>query len=131
MEVIGPLIAVLACCLLVRRFMKVRRYKVKSRADAEIVFSGLSLKGTAPQFSFAGNAAEIICDDESVEEMKGVLLAFTLTRIARNKHGEYFWFYFRTDASPLIKHIDQSRAKALLKSKYLAPQPNHHSAPAR
>jgi hypothetical protein len=47
-------------------------------------------------------------------------LAYTLTRIARNGAGEYFWFSFRTDSPPQLKHIDQARAKALLKGKYIA-----------
>lgn len=125
MDVIGLSIAVLACGLLARHLIKIRHYKERHRANAENAFRSLSLNAKDSQFSLTGDAAEVIDDSESIEQMNGVLLAYALTRIARNQNGEYFWFQFRTDAAPLIKHIDQSRAKTLLKAKYVAPPKNH------
>jgi hypothetical protein len=66
-------------------------------------------------------------ENEVIEQIQGTFLAYTLTRIARNQAGEYFWFYFRTDSPPQIKHLDQSRAKVLLKGKCLAPQSSQHN----
>ncbi|MBL8428710.1 MAG: hypothetical protein JNJ95_02285 [Dechloromonas sp.] len=122
MDTTGVVFSVLITSgLLVYLFSKDRRYKETYRPSALEAFNALSLASDNPLFQFEGKAAQIVEEKEVIEQMKGVYLAYTLTRIARNSSGEYFWFYFRADSAPVLKHIEQSRAKVLLKRKYLAP----------
>ncbi|MCL2636435.1 MAG: hypothetical protein FWD50_07420 [Betaproteobacteria bacterium] len=93
------------------------------RPSALDAFNSLSIHSSDPRFQFDGKTGQIVEEIEGVEESQGNFIAYTLTRIAKNSFGEYFWFYFRTDSPLLFKHIEQSRAKVLLKKKYLASQP--------
>jgi len=101
-------------------------YMAIHRPAALNAFSELSIHSSEPRFQFDGKTAQIIEDEEGIERARNGFIAYTLTRIARNEAGEYFWFYFRSDSAggkPQFKHIEQASAKALLKKKYLAPSP--------
>lgn len=127
MDTTGIVLAVVVTgSLLVYQFSKGRRYKNTHRPFALDAFNALSVPSNNTLFQFDGRTAQIVEEKEVIEQIKGTFLAYTLTRIARNHSGEYFWFYFRTDSLPQLKHIDQSRAKVLLKRKYLAPQSSQH-----
>lgn len=122
MDVLGISLAVLITGgLFTRHLFKERRYKEEQRGAAENAFNSLSMPSVDRRFQFEGWDAQVIDEKEGVEQMRGVFLAYTLTRIARNASGEYFWFYFRTASPSQLRHIDQSRAAFLLKGKYLAP----------
>ncbi|MBP5997499.1 MAG: hypothetical protein KA535_06090 [Azonexus sp.] len=121
MNITGVAFAVLITGgLLAFQFIKGRRYKETHRPSALDAFNTLSVPSSNARFQFQGKSAQIMDEKEVIEQIRGTFLAYTLTRIARNGAGEYFWFYFRTDSPPQLKHIDQPRAKALLKGKYIA-----------
>lgn len=118
MDILGVSLAVLVTGLLARHFVKERRYRDEHRRGAESTFNQLSVPSTEPRYAFEGATATVVDEDEIVEKSGGVFLAYTLTRIAQTPKGEYFWFYFRSDSPPQIKHLDHSRARVLLKGKY-------------
>ena len=124
MDAIGLSLAALTCVLLVRQRLQVKRYREKQRIFAEEAFQKFSVASTDERFFFDGNKAQVMDDKEVVEEAKGVILIYSLTRVARNENGEYFWFRFRTDSSPLFKHLDHATARVLLKDKYASPPCN-------
>jgi len=107
-------------CLLTFQFFRGRRYKETHRHSALDAFNTLSAPSANARFQFDGKSALVVEEKEAIEQIRGTFLAYTLTRIARNGSGEYFWFYFRSDSPPQLKHIDHATAKALLKGKYLA-----------
>ena len=111
----------ITCGLLAYQFLKDRRHKETHRPSALAAFNALSVASNNALFQFDGRTAQVVAEKEAVEQIRGSFLAYTLTIIARNSSGEYFWFHFRTDSLPQLKHIDQSTAKILLKGKYLAP----------
>lgn len=113
--------------LLAFQYFKGRRYKQTHRPRALDAFNTVSLLANNARFQFDGKAAQVVEEKEAIEQIRGTFLAYTLTRIARNASGEYFWFYFRTDSPPQLKHIDQARAKTLLKAKYLAADASRHN----
>jgi hypothetical protein len=106
--------------LMAFQFFRGRRYKETHRQSALDAFNTLSAPSANALFQFDGKSAQVVEEKEAIEQIRGTFLAYTLTRIARNGAGEYFWFYFRTDSPPRLKHIDHTRAKALLQGKYLA-----------
>jgi len=112
--------------LLAYLFYKNRRYKETHRPAALDAFNSLSIPSSNALYQFDGKTAEVVEEKEGIEQIRGAFLAYTLTRIAKNCAGEYFWFYFRTDSPPQLKHIDQARAKALLKGKHLAAGTSQH-----
>lgn len=121
MDIIGATLAATTCYLLVRYLRKRKGYAKKHRSVAEREYFALSVAAPNPCFSFKGSSAEVVHEIEQIEESRGVFLAYALTRVAINEHGEYFWFYFRTDSPSQFKHLDQARAKLLLKHKFVAP----------
>lgn len=121
MDIIGATLAATTCYFLVRYLRKRKDYAKEHRSVAESAYLALSIPATDPRFSFDGNTAQVVHEIEQIEESRGVFLAYALTRVARNGRGEYFWFHFRTDSPSLFKHLDQDRAKLLLKQKYVAP----------
>lgn len=122
MDALGISLGIGASALLAYHLLKVRRFKERYRRNADKAFQESVIKADDPRYSFHGITAQCMDEQEQVEQMRGVLLAYTLTRVAKNASGEYFWFSFRSDALPTIKHIDHIRAQALLKTKYVAPQ---------
>ena len=127
MDTTGVFLAVLITSgLLAYQLLKGRRYKETHRPSALAAFNALSVASNNELFQFDGRSAQVMEEKEVIEQIKGTFLAYTLTRISRNSSGEYFWFYFRTDSLPQLKHIDQSLAKVLLKGKYLAPSSPHN-----
>ncbi|MBK7327224.1 MAG: hypothetical protein IPI89_14390 [Propionivibrio sp.] len=127
MDIIGISLAALTTVLLVRHVVRERRYKEEHRSVAENVFKSLSVHSADPRFRFEGAVVQVIRDEEKAEKINGTFLAYKLTRIARNALGEYFWFHFRTDSPTQLKHIDQSRARIILKGKYLPPPSDHQT----
>ena len=111
----------LLCALIVLKRIQVKRYKEKHKVEAEATYQRLSIKSDDPHLSFTPSSAQAMSTEEIVDEMRGAILAYTLKRISRNEHGEYFWFRFRTDSPPILKHIDQINARILLKKKYVSP----------
>ena len=107
--------------LLGYHLFKVREIKELHRIDAEKAFQDSVVESNDPRYSFCGHTAQCMNQREEVEQIEGIPPAYALTRIARNQSGEYFWFCFRSDTPPVIKHIDHARAKVLLKTKYIAP----------
>ena len=124
MDAIGLSLAAIVCALFVRQRMQVRRYKEKLRGVAEEAFQKLSVASTDERFFFDGSRPQVMDNKEVVEEAQGAILAYSLTRVARNENGEYFWFRFRTDSSTLFKHLDHATARVLLKDKYASPRYN-------
>lgn len=122
MDTLGISLGIGACALLAYHLLKVRRFKERYRRNADKTFQEAVVEADNPRYSFHGSTAQCMKEQEQVEQMRGVLLAYTLTRVAKNASGEYFWFSFRSDAPPTIKHIDHTRAQALLKTKYVAPK---------
>lgn len=110
--------------MLIYILLKRHKYITIHRPNALAAFNQLSVVSSDPHFQFDGKTAQVVEEKEVIEEINGTFLAYTLTIVARNLYGEYFWFYFRSDAPNQIKHIDQIRAKAMLKRKYLSPVEN-------
>jgi len=123
MDALGVGLAILVCALLGRHLVKERRYKERHRIAAYQIFRNQVVSSVDPRFQFNGSSACIVEEKETIEKVNGTFLAYTLTRISQNPSGEYFWFHFRSDSSPMIKYLDHGRAKLLLKSKYIAPNP--------
>ncbi|QRM19358.1 hypothetical protein GBK02_08085 [Dechloromonas sp. TW-R-39-2] len=122
MDITGILLTVLTTGgLLAYQLLRGYRYKASHRPAALAAFAAQSIYPDNALVQFDGKTAQLMQEKEVVEQIKGSFLAYTLTRIARNASGEYFWFYFRTDSPLQFKHIEQSKAKVLLKDKYLAP----------
>jgi hypothetical protein len=110
MDTLGISLGIGACALLAYHLLKVRRFKERYRRNADKTFQEAVVEADNPRYSFHGSTAQCMKEQEQVEQMRGVLLAYTLTRVAKNASGEYFWFSFHT------------RAQALLKTKYVAPK---------
>jgi len=107
--------------LIVFQRIQLERYKEKHKIEAESTYRRLSIKSDDPRLSFTPSNAQVISTKEIVGDARWSIDDYTLIRISRNKHGEYFWFRFRTDSSPILKHIDQTNARILLKKKYVSP----------
>lgn len=95
-----------------------KRFVESFRGTANEAFFNLVIEASDPSFIFRGAAAEVLSEEEEVEQSGGSLLAYQLKRIAKNSAGEYFYFVFRSDSKPYFKHLEHRTAKVLLGSKY-------------
>ncbi|MFL6658334.1 MAG: hypothetical protein ACJ8GW_09700 [Massilia sp.] len=93
-------------------------------ADAQ--FKQLQIVGPTPELSFDGNSAEIVHEIRghfhNRHSNKTVLTS--VSRFARNTHGQYFYFHSESEDGPYFKAISQANAKIALKRKY-RPPPQH------
>lgn len=87
-------------------------------ADEE--FRQILLKGGPPELCFDGRSAEIVVESVSYQD-KYRIRALSVTRYARNAHGEYFFFMSEGTGKPLFRHIEQRAARAALGKRYVAP----------
>jgi len=118
MDFLGITIGAAVTYLLVRYIRKTQAYERFWLEKAEIAFTESTIRSSSENLSFCGLDAKIIDEKREVEAIKGSLLAFQVTRIAVNPQGEYFWFLFRSDSAPIIKHLDKVKAKSILGKKY-------------
>ena len=93
------------------------RFIKSNRDTANKFFSDLRITSNEPSFTFEGATADIVSEEETVDQSGGALLAYQLKRIARNSAGEYFYFSYRSDSKPYVKHLAHGTANALLGSK--------------
>ena len=108
-------------CLLIYKSLQTKRYRDEYRAIAKQSFLDYSANLSTSRMLPERARVQIMDEKETVETSSGTILAYRLTVVARNPSGEYFFFLFRSDSSPLFKPIDQGSAKAILKKKYVAP----------
>tara|TARA_Y100000588_G_scaffold364769_1_gene428767 strand:- start:439 stop:810 length:372 start_codon:yes stop_codon:yes gene_type:complete len=118
MDFLGITIGAAVTFVLVRHIRKTRAYERFWLEKAEIAFKESSIRSSSENLSFSGLDAKIIDEKREVEASNGSLLAFQVTRVAVNPQGEYFWFLFRSDSAPIIKHLNKVKAKAILGEKY-------------
>ena len=98
-----------------RREMRVHR----ARALAE--FRQMKLPATPLHGAFDGGEACIV--EEKVEWARNeAVVHYFLTVYATNANGEYFIYRSNYDR-PIVRAIRQEVARAILKSKYRAPEP--------
>ena len=69
----------------------------------------------------SGATAEVVAETENIGKSEGPIAWYYMTQIVRTPAGEYFLLK-TTDQSPYVKHLTQSRARLLLKSKYKEPE---------
>jgi hypothetical protein len=73
-----------------------------------------------PELCFDGRSAEIVVESVAYQD-ESRIRAVSVTRYARNAHGEYFFFVSEGRGRAYFKHIEQRAAKAALGKRYLAP----------
>lgn len=108
------------CLILLWGSRRKKRFIESFRGSANDAFLKLRIEASSPTLTFCGTTAQVLNEVEEVEQSRGALLAYQLTRIARNSAGEYFYFVFRSDSKPYFKHLPQGTAKALLGSRYIS-----------
>jgi hypothetical protein len=93
-------------------------------ADAQ--FRQLQVTGPTPEQSFDGRRAEIVLEERGHfhDRNSNKTTLTSVTRFARNDHGEYFYFHSESEDAPYFKHISHANAKIALKRKYVAPPHN-------
>jgi hypothetical protein len=92
----------------------------KRRKDAELELRAVQVWSSVPELALDASSAQILSQTEVAQHEDGVLGAYYLTQVVRSPAGEYFLLK-TTDAKPYVKHLTQSRAKLVLKDKYLEP----------
>lgn len=77
-----------------------------------------------PRYVFDPKVGHIVKDEEEYLYCEGKIIGYTLTRIATNQWGEYFWFRIDSGAEPqmMSRHMDYGLAKVLLKDKFVLPK---------
>lgn len=88
-------------------------------ADEE--FRQILITGAPPALCFDGRSAEIVVESVSYRDASRIRV-LSVTRYARNAHGEYFFFMSEGAGKPLFRHIEQHAAKAALGKRYVAPR---------
>jgi hypothetical protein len=106
--------------LLHSRSREDRQYLAARREQAIQQFSLVEIASSNPAFAVRGAAAEIVHEQESVSRTNGMIGHYSLTRYVRNQHGEHYML-ISTEGKPFVKHVTHEAAKAVLKSKYRAP----------
>jgi len=86
--------------------------------EADELFNKTKFTTNDARFDFDGETSQVIHD--SVETHGISHTYYYLTRYALSENGEYFTF-MSNDGKPIVKHIDHTKAKAILKSKYIEP----------
>lgn len=108
------------CLILLWGRRRKKQFVESFRGLANEAFHNLRIEASSPTLAFFGATAQVLSEVEEVEQSRGALLAYQLTRVARNSAGEYFYFVFRSDSKPYFKHLPQGSAKALLGSRYIS-----------
>lgn len=114
------LTAGIICLILLWSSRRKQRFIEGFRDSANEAFLNLRMEDSNAEFMLSGTTAQVVSEEEEVEQSSGALLAYQLTRIARNAEGEFFYFVFRSDSKPYCKHLPQGTAKALLGPRYIA-----------
>ncbi len=91
---------------------------VKRLADEE--FRQIRITEAPPALCFDGRSAEIVAEAVAYED-KYCIRVLSVTRYARNAHGEYFFFVSEGRGRAYFKHIEQRAARAALGKRYVAP----------
>ncbi len=91
---------------------------VKGLADAE--FRQIRVETGPPALCFDGREAEVVAERVAYEDRHRIRVA-SVTRYARNAHGEYFFFVSEGRGRPYFKHIEQAVARVALGKRYVAP----------
>jgi len=110
----------IVCLILLWGSRRKKTFVESFRGSANEAFHNLRIEASSPSLAFCGATAQVLSEVEEVEQSRGALLAYQLTRIARNSAGEYFYFVFRSDSKSYFKHLPQGTAKALLGSRYIS-----------
>lgn len=106
--------------LLHTRSREDRQYLAARRERAIQQFSLVEIASSNPAFAVRGATAETVHEQESVSRTDGMTGHYSLTRYVRNQHGEHYML-ISTEGKPFVKHVTHEAAKAVLKSKYRAP----------
>lgn len=120
MEPIGLVVGILVAAVAGYsnyRYMRGAR-DVKRLADEE--FRQILVESGPPALCFDGRSAEIVAEGVAYED-KYCIRVLSVTRYARNAHGEYFFFMSEGRGKPYFKHIEQRAARAALGKRYIAP----------
>ena len=83
-------------------------------------FRQIRITEAPPELCFDGRSAAIVVESVAYQD-ESRIRAVSVTRYARNAHGEYFFFVSEGRGSAYFKHIEQRAAKAALGKRYLAP----------
>jgi hypothetical protein len=114
-----------AAALLLRYVSRRERDALHEWRDGEMkALRTISVISGDARHSLLGQEVKTMNRIEERRSPDGVLSGLTVTRILRNNAGEYFYWLWRSDESPFVKHIPHANAKLLLKKKYIAPE-NH------
>lgn len=94
-------------------------HPTESRSDKAFKqFLATRIPSSNPKYAFDGHSASIvqkILHDFHNDETT----AYVLTIYARNASGEYFSFRSDGEKAPLVRHMEQSIAKIVLKRDYI------------
>lgn len=90
---------------------------------AQEEFRNLVVHHELPELCFDGRTAEIVDERQEGGYVRGSssFILQSVSRFARNAHGEYFFFMSEGTGKPIFKHVSQSSAKLELGKKYLPP----------
>ena len=84
-------------------------------------FRQIRITEAPPELCFDGRSAEIVVENVAYQDEYRIR-AVSVTRYARNAHGEYFYFVSEGRGRAYFKHIEQRAARAALGKRYLAPR---------
>lgn len=93
-------------------------------AQAEEAFRKIQVNSSSPHLVLNGETAEVMQDKPGATANGNLyLLEYVLHRVVRNGSGEYFWMHYDSAGEPkvVVKHMQHSIARAILKEKYIAP----------
>jgi hypothetical protein len=91
------------------------RFINSARSQARKIFESIEMKHESPVYSLDGRTATILRIEERLAIQGGIPYGFSYTAYASNEVGECFMTLIRNDsATPFIKHLDQSSARAVL-----------------
>ena len=95
----------------------------KSKEDQDL--SELSITSTGKQIDLSGAKIRTILRKEQQQRIDGQLHGISIERVLRSSNGEYFFWLWRSDSTPYIKHMSHTNAKIKLKAKYIYPEKNN------
>jgi hypothetical protein len=84
-------------------------------------FRQIRITEAPPELCFDGRSAEIVVENVAYQDEYRIRV-ISVTRYARNAHGEYFFFVSEGRGRAYFKHIEQRAARAALGKRYLAPR---------
>lgn len=120
MEPIAVVVWIVVLALILYSNYRYRRGARDVVGMANEEFRQLRITEAPPELCFDGRSAEIVAEGVAYEDKYGIRV-LSVTRYARNAHGEYFFFISEGRGRPYFKHIEQRAARAALGERYVAP----------